>query len=86
MEAGQPRLPLSYFRSTVAVPAGWERTPSGYLAFGDTYAEEAARARSWGWPARRLDGGHLHLLHDPDATVAALLDLTDALGVPGRSS
>ena len=86
VEAGQPRLPLSYFRSTVAVPAGWERTPSCYLAFGDNSAEEAARARSWGWPARRLDGGHLHLLHDPDATVAALLDLTDALGVPGRSS
>lgn len=72
VEAGQPRLPLSYFRSTVDVPAGWEQAPSGYLTFGDTYAAEAARARSWGWPARRLDGGHLHLLHDPVATVEAV--------------
>ena len=80
VEAGQPRLPLSYFRSTVDVPAGWERAPSGYLAFGDTYADEAARARAWGWPARRLAGGHLHLLHDPPATAAALLGLTRSLG------
>jgi hypothetical protein len=79
VEAGQPRLPLSYFRSTVGVPAGWERAPSGYLAFADTYAEEAARARSWGWPARRLDGGHLHLLHAPVATAEAVVQLADEL-------
>ena len=79
VEAGQPRLPLSYFRSTVDVPAGWERAPSGYLAFGGTYAEEAARARSWGWPARRLDGGHLHLLHDPVATADAVVQLAGEL-------
>ena len=36
VEAGEPRLPLRYFRTTVNAPEGWERSPSAYLAFGAT--------------------------------------------------
>ena len=45
IEAGQPRLPLSYFTATLPVPDGWASGPCAYLAFGDTYAEEVAFAR-----------------------------------------
>ncbi|HET8599599.1 MAG TPA: hypothetical protein VFL99_04675 [Segeticoccus sp.] len=67
VEAEQRRLPLAYFRSHVAVPAGWDvGLRSAYLSFGEAYADQLARARRSGWPSRRLDGaGHLHMLVDP---------------------
>lgn len=73
--AGQPRLPLAYFRAVVRPPAGWTARPSGYLAFGDTYAEELHRATALGWPTRLLEGGHLHLLRDPVQVAAAITEL-----------
>ncbi len=36
----QPRLPLSYFEHSPAVPAGWDDPPAGCLSCGDTYAPE----------------------------------------------
>lgn len=83
VEANEPRLPLAYFRDSVEAPAGWESRPQGYVAFGDTYAEETMRARSLGWPVRRLDadgrGGHLLLLHHPAAVVEGLRDVLGEL-------
>lgn len=75
VEAVQPRLPLAYFRSSVEAPAAWETAPSGYLAFGDGYAEEYTRAGALGWPRRRLDAGHLHVLHDPAGCAEAIRSL-----------
>lgn len=80
VEAGQPRLPLSYAEGRVEVPAGWGSRPCAYLAFGATYAEETARARALGWPVEVVDGGHLHQLVDPDAVATAVLDLAARLG------
>lgn len=82
VEAGQPRLPLAYFTTTVDAPSDWESRPQAYLAFGDTYAQETARARALGWPVRKLDvhhrGGHLFLLHDPATTLTAVRGLSSA--------
>jgi hypothetical protein len=76
VEGGQPRLPLAYFRSEVEAPAGWEKGPHGYVAFGETYAAELARARGLGWPTRAMDGaGHLHHLHDPRVVAREVLAL-----------
>jgi len=75
VERQQPRLPLAYFTGRLSVPAGWTARPSAYLAFGETYAEETARARSYGWPVEVMDGRHLHQLHDPDGVATAVLDL-----------
>jgi hypothetical protein len=77
--AGQPRLPLSYFADRLPVPAGWAERPCGYLAFGETYAEETAFARTHGWPVTVLPGRHLHQLHDPGAVGDAVLALLDRL-------
>jgi len=79
VEAGQPQLPLSYFTATLPVPDGWASGPFGYLAFGETYAEEVAFARARGWPVTVLDGRHLHQLHDPAGVARAVLDLVDRL-------
>jgi len=75
VEAEQPRLPLSYFTSRVAVPAGWAERPSAYLAFGDTYADEIAFAHAHGWPVTALAGRHLHQLVAPAEVAAAIVDL-----------
>jgi hypothetical protein len=75
VEREQPRLPLAYFGGRIAVPDGWPRRPAAYLGFGETYAEEIARARGYGWPVEVRPGGHLHQLLDPDGVAATVLDL-----------
>lgn len=76
VEAGQPRLPLGYFRTTLAAPTGWEDGPCAYLAFGGTYAVELARARRLGWPVAEIpDALHLHFLHEPARVAREVLDL-----------
>jgi hypothetical protein len=76
-----PRLPLSYFDSTVTAPAAWAGARAAYLAFGTTYAEELGFAVTQDWPHSRLEGGHLHFMHDPDAVAAQVLGLaTDLSG------
>jgi hypothetical protein len=80
IEAGQPRLPLSYFERRIPVTPGWASRPSGYLAFGTTYAEELAFARAANWPVAEIDGAHLHQLVDPDGVAAAIIALADRAG------
>lgn len=75
VESQQHRLPLAYFDQSVPVPAGWDHVAGGYLAFGDTYADEREAARSRGWPVTTMDGGHLHMLVDPAAVAAAIDEL-----------
>jgi hypothetical protein len=74
VEAEQPRLPVGYVDSTLPVPRGWDDLARAYVAFGATYAAEVADATVRGWAVRELDGGHLHLLVDPDAVAGAALD------------
>ena len=74
VQAQERRLPLSYF--TDAVPAaGWGRLRCAYLAFGDTYADEVALARTAGWPVEVLPGRHLELLHHPQAVAERVVAL-----------
>lgn len=80
VEDQQPRLPLAYFRSTVPGPAGWTSVPCAYLAFGDTYAEEVARAQASGWPVSVLPGRHLHMLVAPRQVAAEVRRLLRAAG------
>lgn len=81
VETTQHRLPLSYFESTLSVPDGWTALPSAYLAFGETYAEETARARSHGWPTEVVAGRHLHMLNDPEAVAHSIVRLARRAGI-----
>jgi hypothetical protein len=72
VERDQPRLPLAYFRSAMEVSSGWDAVPSAYLAFGDTYADEHRTAAERGWPVRTMDGGHLHMMVDPEGVGSEL--------------
>ncbi len=75
--AEEPRLPLTYFTSTVDVPHGWDAHPSAYLAFGATYAEEVAAATARDWPVTTLPGRHLHQLVAPAEVAAAITALVE---------
>jgi Alpha/beta hydrolase family len=78
----EPRVPLSYVRSTLGGPARWQEAPQAYLALGETYADELAQARGLGWPTALLEGaGHLHHLVQPDAVAGAVVDLARRMGV-----
>jgi hypothetical protein len=79
VEVEERRLPLGYFHDAVPTPSGWEALPAAYLSFGDTYGDERAEARSRRWPERTLDGGHLHMLVDPQAVAHAVLRLAESL-------
>jgi hypothetical protein len=81
VEAAGRRLPLTYFTSTVRVPAGWADHPCAYLGFAGTYADEQSQARNRGWPVQVIDGGHLHMLHAPEAVVDGIVELLGRLGV-----
>jgi hypothetical protein len=84
VQESEPQLPLAYFASTVAVPDGWPDRPCAYIAFGDTYADETARARQFGWPVAVLAGGHLHVLHDPEQVAEEIVARAADLGVVAR--
>ncbi len=79
VEHQQGRLPLAYFRSQVVAPPRWAQRCHAYLAFGATYGEELARARSLGWATRVLEGRHLHQLCDPRAVADAVEELAGSL-------
>jgi hypothetical protein len=82
IRAEEPRVPLSYVRSVLGAPVGWQEAPQAYLALGETYADELALARGLGWPSALLESaGHLHHLVQPDAVAAAVVDLARRIGV-----
>jgi len=80
VEQEQQRLPLSYFTAAVTVPRGWDAIPAAYLCFGQTYEEERRDAERRGWPVTVLEGGHLHMLVDPDVVAGELHRLLARVG------
>lgn len=81
LEEEMPRLPLSYFEASVAVPDSWSARPCAYLLFtAEPYGESAAEARDRGWPVAEVLGvGHLAMASEPIAVTDALLDLERVL-------
>ncbi len=75
VEAEQPRMPLAYYDHLPPVPQDWAAPPAAYLWFGEPYDKAAAQAAARGWPTARRPGSHLHMLTDPDAVAAAVLDM-----------
>ena len=77
--------PLAFWTEPLSVYTGWPDAPFGYLQFTDGYTVPAARARQAGWPYRRLEGGHFHMLVEPAAVAGALVALLTEMGVaPAR--
>jgi hypothetical protein len=75
IEAKQPKLPIGFLLGQLEIETGWNKTPSAYLAFGSTYAEEQKRAEAAGWPVVTLNGRHLHMLIDPVNVASEIIAL-----------
>ena len=80
-------LPLAVYEELLPVSDGWPDAPCGYLRFGanPAYDAPAAEAHRRGWPVRFIEGDHFHMLVDPPAVAAALLELTQHARVSSRA-
>jgi hypothetical protein len=72
-----PRVSRSFYDEQIPVPSSWWVKPMAYLQLSDAYDDERSRVQAWGWPARKLDGGHLDLYVDPDRVADHICELVD---------
>jgi hypothetical protein len=79
LERSQPRVHPGFLLADPGPVPGWREQRAAYLAFGEAYAVERAVAEEAGWPTRTLDGGHLHLVVEPDLVAAEVEDLARGL-------
>jgi pimeloyl-ACP methyl ester carboxylesterase len=75
VEAEQPRMPLAYYDHLPPAPHEWTTPSAGYIWFGPPYDKGAAQAALRGWPTLHLPGNHLHMLTDPNAVAATVVDM-----------
>jgi pimeloyl-ACP methyl ester carboxylesterase len=77
--------PLDLTGAVETLPRAFLRCTRGVIEMGpDPIAPMAERARAAGWPYRELDTPHDPHLFDPTATAAVLVELTQAVELPGR--
>lgn len=74
LEEVQPRS-LNYFDEVKPDIPGWPDAPCGYLLFTQGYRPYLEQAQRIGWPGRTIPSGHFHMLVDPGAVAAALVEL-----------
>jgi len=70
----QPR-PLNFFEEVLPDVSGWSNAPGGYLLFTQGYRPYLEQAQRAGWPSRTVPAGHFHMLVDPVAVAATLVEL-----------
>jgi len=70
-----PRVPLSFYETPLVAPLDWCTGRASYVLLSESYRSEADRARSLGWAVTELARAHLDIVHRPQRTVDALLDL-----------
>lgn len=74
VDAVSPAVEASYLSSRISALPGWSADLAcSYVAFGTTYADEAAVAGGAGWTVRTLDLGHLGMLQRPAMVADAVL-------------
>jgi pimeloyl-ACP methyl ester carboxylesterase len=74
----QPRS-LSYFAEVMPDVPGWPAAPGGYLLLTPGYRPYLEQAQRAGWPSRTLPAGHFHMLVDPVAVAASLVELVQQI-------
>lgn len=70
---------LPFFAEPLPVFDGWPDAPCAYIKFSESYAWDAAQARQAGWLVREVDAGHFHMLVDPAAVAALIVDIVQKL-------
>ncbi|HEV2377915.1 MAG TPA: alpha/beta hydrolase [Streptosporangiaceae bacterium] len=80
-----PRLPLAMFDEVHPDIRSDRGTPAAYLQLSEAYQDQAAKARSTGWPVAALSSHHLALLTDPQLIAGSLESLIGQLGNTGHT-
>lgn len=70
----QPRG-VDFFSEAIPVFSGWPDAPCGYVRLSAAYDRPFAHAQALGWPWRRLDAGHFHMLVEPRVVARAIVDV-----------
>lgn len=70
-----------FFTESLPSVAGWPDAPCAYVKLSAAYSEPAKYAQKRGWLYREFDAGHFHMLVDPEAVAAAILDVTGSMDV-----
>jgi hypothetical protein len=70
-------LPIEVYEEPIPVFKGWPDAPCGYLRFGSNPAYEAhsQKAIKEGYAYTRLEGGHFHMLVEPQDVAQVLVEL-----------
>lgn len=74
--------PLAFWEESIPVFAEWPDAPCAHCRFqpNPAYDEAAAEAQRRAWPYAEIQGHHFHMLVDPPAVAAALLELVGQIG------
>jgi hypothetical protein len=76
IEDEMPELPLDYLEQVLRVPEHWTRQVGcSYVWFSDAHRDDAGSAAHRSWPVRRVAGGHLHMVVEPEAVADVLVAL-----------
>ncbi|HKQ96395.1 MAG TPA: alpha/beta fold hydrolase [Candidatus Polarisedimenticolia bacterium] len=67
-----PALPLAVYEEPLPVFKGWPDAPCAYVRTSATYDRFLATAKTKGWYALSLDGGHFYMLNEPAETARLL--------------
>jgi hypothetical protein len=55
--------------------------PCGYVLLSEAYLSQLKRAQRAGWPSRRFQAGHFHMLVDPVAVAIGIIELLGENGI-----
>jgi Alpha/beta hydrolase family len=71
---------LRFFEEEMPDIAIGPDTPCGYILLSKAYLRQFEHARKAGWPSRRFHAGHFHMLVDPSAVTASMVELLAEMG------
>ena len=77
IETEMAPVPLAFFETPVAMPAGWCDRDGAFLLLSEFYRSDASRAAALGWPVIERPGAHLDMANDEEEIANVLVGLLD---------
>ena len=75
IEMELPTVPLTFFETPIALPAGWCGDDGAFVQLSEFYRADADRAAALGWPVIEHLGAHLDIANDEEGIATVLVNL-----------
>jgi hypothetical protein len=75
IETEIPRVRRSFYDEPVPLPEHWTTRTGGFVHLSGMYEDDAALARTYGWPVLVIDGHHLDLATRAGTVASMVIDL-----------